>query len=381
MNMRALGRHDVQVSELGLGCEGLLASDEKAARILEAAADAGVNLLDMYSPDPKFRTLVGRMLPRLPHPMVLQAHLCSVWEDGQYKRTRDLQLVRAGFEDLLETLRTDSVEIGMIHYVDSLSDWETVERGGVLRYAADLKEAGTIRLIGISSHNPVAALAACESGLIDVLMFAVNPCYDLQPPNEDLEQLWADERYAGILTNMDPDREKLYLECQRRGIGITAMKALGGGDLLRADTSPAAAALSENACLAYALSRPAVSSVVAGIRSEKELEDLLAYESEDGQQTDYAAELAAFPRIRWEGHCMYCGHCAPCPEKIDVAFVQKLYNLADSADGVPETVREHYAALDAKASDCVQCGACESRCPFGVHVRNDLRMAAELFGS
>ena len=43
------------------------------------------------------------------------------------------------------------------------------------------KSAGRIRCIGLSSHNPEVALAAVESGLVEVLMFSVNPCYDLQP--------------------------------------------------------------------------------------------------------------------------------------------------------------------------------------------------------
>lgn len=381
MEMRPLGRSGIMVSELGLGCEGLLEGDAKAEALLEAAARGGINLLDMYSPAPAFRKMVGRVLPRLPQPLVLQGHLCSVWEDGQYQRTRDVAKVRQGFETLLEDLGVSSIDIGMIHYVDSLSDWNEVAGGAVLEYAKELRASGAVRLIGLSSHNPEAALAACRTGLIDVLMFAVNPCYDLQPPDEDVEQLWADEKYAGTLINMDPEREALYLECQRRGIAVTAMKAFGGGDLLQADTSPAGAALSENACLQYALTRPGVCSVLAGVRSEKELQELLAFESADRSKIDYARELAAFPRIRWEGHCMYCGHCAPCPARIDVAFVEKLYHLADGPGGIPETVREHYAALPAKASDCLECGACEERCPFGVEVRSEMKGAAELFGS
>ena len=75
--------------------------------------------------------------------------------------------------------------------------------------ALDLKAARKIRYIGMSSHNPVAALEAVESGLIDVLMFSVNPCYDLQPGDEDIEKLWAEKSYEKPLLNMDADRERL----------------------------------------------------------------------------------------------------------------------------------------------------------------------------
>lgn len=99
-----------------------------------------------------------------------------MWKDGQYKRTRILEEVQAGFEDLLHQLHTDHVEIGMIHYVDSLKDWQAVAEGPVMRYAQQLKQEGRIGHIGLSSHNPQVAIQAVESGLIEVLMFSVNPC-------------------------------------------------------------------------------------------------------------------------------------------------------------------------------------------------------------
>lgn len=76
---------------------------------------------------------------------------------------------------------------------------------------------------------------------------------------------------------------------------------------------------------------------------------------------------------------MYCGHCAPCPKGIDVAMVTKLMNLAVAQGEVPETVREHYAVLEHKASECVGCKACETRCPFGVPVLDNMKKAAEIF--
>ena len=64
------------------------------------------------------------------------------------------------------------------------------------------------------------------------LMFSINPCYDLQPASEDVEQLWADAAYEKELVNMDPQRQSLYESCQRQGVGITVMKAFAGGELL-----------------------------------------------------------------------------------------------------------------------------------------------------
>lgn len=77
---------------------------------------------------------------------------------------------------------------------------------------------------------------------------------------------------------------------------------------------------------------------------------------------------------------MYCSHCAPCPREISVADVTKFLHLAQTREEMPETVREHYKALAHHAGECVQCGACEKRCPFGVAIRENMRRAAEVFG-
>lgn len=286
----------------------------------------------------------------------------------------------AAFEASLENLETDYLDIGMIHYVDSEQVWQEIAGGPVMAYALEQKKAGRIHHLGLSSHNPKAALAAVESGLIDVLMFSVNPCYDLLPGDENCENLWQGDSYAGRLSNMDPDRERLYETCQRLGVGITVMKAFGGGDLLSEELSPAGKALTPVQCLHYALTRPAVGCVMSGVRSLEDLQKSLAYVTATDAERDYAAAFADFPKIQWEGHCMYCGHCAPCPQGIDVANVTKFLNLAKAQGEVPETVREHYAALPHKAGECIGCGACQKRCPFGVSVIANMDAACEIFG-
>ena len=381
MNYRNLGSTGLKISEIGMGCEGFGEDGcQMAGRLFDFAEKNGINYFDLYTSNPEVRRAVGKALEGRRDKFIIQSHICSVWKEGQYKRTRDLDEVKKGFEEMMALLQTDFVDVGMIHYVDSMKDWETIVNGPVLPYVLDLKKAGRIHHVGLSSHNPQVALAAAESGVIEVLMFSVNPCYDLQPASEDVEELWKDENYEAPLVNMDPQRQRLYEICQQRGIGITVMKAFGGGDLLEETMSPAGKALTVNQCLHYALTRPGASSVLVGAHSVEELETSLAYEEAAEEDKDYALAFASFPNISWQGHCMYCSHCAPCPKKIDVASVTKFLNLAKAQKTVPETVREHYALLPHHAGECIACGVCEKRCPFGVNIRENMKMGEEIFG-
>ena len=381
MIYRELGNTGLKVSEIGLGCEGFGEDGcRMTAKLFDAAEVAGVNYFDLYASNPAVREAVGNALRGRREKFIAQSHICSVWQNGQYKRTRKLSEVKAGFELSLKQLQTDYIDVGTIHYCDALDDWRTIEQGGILDYARELKASGRIRHIGLSSHNPQVALKAVESGAIEVLMFSVNPCYDLLPASEDVEQLWAPENYAEHLTNMDPDRQRLYETCQRRGVGITVMKCFGGGDLLNAELSPAGVALTAHQCIHYALSRPAVAVVLAGAHSVEQLMESVAYEDASDAEKDYALTFASFPKISWQGHCVYCSHCAPCVKQIDIAAVTKFLHLAEAQGTMPETVREHYAALSHHAGECIQCGLCETRCPFGVKIRDNMKRAVEVFG-
>ena len=381
MRYRELGNTGLLVSEIGMGCEGF--SENNCAmtkELFDLAEREGINYFDLYASDPKLRSAVGNALEGRREKIMIQSHICSVWKNGQYLRTRNLAEVKEGFSEMLSLLKTDYIDVGMIHYCDAEKDWQEILDNGILDYARELKAKGLIRHIGLSSHNPIVARKAVESGNIEVLMFSVNPVYDLQPPTENVDDLWADDVYKKTYMNMDPDRQRLYEVCQSRGVGITVMKCFAGGDLLNAELSPAGAALTPAQCIHYCLTRPAVATVLCGAHTTGQLRECIAYETASDAERDYASAFASFPKISWSGHCMYCSHCAPCPMKISVADVTKFLNLAVSSGAVPETVREHYKVLKAHGSDCIQCGACEHRCPFGVAIRKNMKKAVEIFG-
>lgn len=380
MDYRDLGKTGLKVSEIGLGCEGFNGKDDDFTNeLFEYALAHGVNCMDLYSPNPDMHRRVGNAIRHCRKDFVLQAHICTMWKNGQYEATRKIDEVKQAFYDMLNNLGTDYVDIGMIHYVDSSETWHQIADGEIMQFALEMKRQGKIHHIGLSSHNPIVALEAVNSGYIEVLMFSVNPCYDLLPGDEDCDTLWDDKSYEKPLFNIDPEREKLYETCQRKGVGITVMKAFGGGDLLN-ENSPAGMAMTVNQCIHYALTRPAVSTVLSGVHSLEQLKSSVAYENATDKERDYAQVFASFPKISWQGHCMYCGHCAPCPKGIAVADVTKFLNLAKAQGELPETVREHYAVLSAHAGDCVACAACEKRCPFGVPIIENMKQAKEIFG-
>ncbi len=187
-------------------------------------------------------------------------------------------------------------------------------------------------------------------------------------------------------------RDALFVECVRRNVGIVAMKPFAGGKLLSPreselmkieHTGSGERAVERKAVLSplqgihYALSTIGVSTVVPGCGNLKELEDDLTYFSAPEEERDYSSvinTLGDFAR----GECVYCNHCLPCPARIDIGAVIRLYETAVRY-GSPESARKDYENLGTTADMCTRCGACEKRCPFGVETMEKVLRAAEFF--
>ena len=380
MEYRTLGRTNFKVSEIGLGGEwfnGL--SSQETTEIVDTAIDQGINFIDIFMPQAQTRDHLGIALRGKRDKFIIQGHLCTVFEDEQYNRTRDVEKTKQSFVDLLTRLETDYIDIGMIHYVDSEEDYKSVFETEIIEYAKELKSKGIIKCIGLSSHNPHIALKAVESGLIDVLMFSINPAYDMEQPDTDIMDLM---EYKGLGEHswvVDEARQRLYTTCENVGVAITVMKPLGAGSLLRDESSPFGIAMTVPQCIHYGLSRNGVKVVIVGCHTPPEVIEAVKYYNISDEEKEYSHIFEKNGVIQMTGRCMYCNHCQPCPSHIDIASVTKFLDLALQQESVPPTVRQHYFAMKTTARDCIMCGQCEPNCPFGVKIRENMKKANEVF--
>ena len=351
MKYRKLGTTGLEVSEIGLGAEWLERHNEKEVKeIIDCCESYGINILDCWMSEPNVRTNIGKAIRGKRERWIIQGHIGSTWQNGQYVRTRDLAKVEEAFSDLLTRLGTDYIDLGMIHFVDEETEFHKIMEGEFLAYVKEKKKQGIIRHIGMSTHNPKVAKLAALSGVVEMILFSINPAFDLLPASEDLNTYFADS-YAEDLNGIDPERAELYQVCEQRGIGITVMKGYAGGRLFSPKTSPFGVALTPVQCIHYALTRPGVASILAGYDSTGHVTQAVAYETATSKEKDYASVLAHAPHHAYTGQCTYCGHCAPCPAGIDVAMVNKLYDLATMQEEVPSTIKAHYESLSAGAKD------------------------------
>lgn len=382
MKYRTLGRTGFQVSEIGLGGEYLEGKPLKqVCNTVDAAMDAGINLLDCFMSNPDIRSDLGTALKGKRDKMYIQGHFRSIWKNGQYGRTMDVKVVQAFFEDLLRRMQTDYIDLGMIHMIDNAQEYEEIFSGPILEYALELKQKGLIRALGISCHNPVQALRAAKTGLIDLMLFSVNPAYDVLNENAERPRKLNNRFFDSMqeLGGINPVREELYRYCEMHGVGITVMKSLAAGALLSDKTSPFGRAMTVQQCMHYALSRPGVASVLVGMQSPEQVADCLRYETMTPEELDYSFLFAAEPKFSMQGRCMYCNHCLPCAKHINIAQLSKYLDMA-LLDGVTPTLQGHYDALEHHAGECIGCGRCETQCPFNVPIMQRMKQAAELFG-
>ncbi len=356
MEYRVLPHGGEKISVIGMGSAVIGAlPEEKIIEVVREAVAAGVNILDMAGGHASIFPAYGKALAGIREQVYLQVHFGADYTSGAYGWTTELEQVRASVAWQLKNLQTDYIDFGYIHCLDEEKDLAEYEGNGVLDYILDLKKQGIVRHIGLSSHAPAVVNALLDRGILDVVMFSINPLYD-----------YGQGDYA---IGSSHERQNMYIRCQKEDVAIIAMKPYCGGQMLDGAKSPLGIALTEAQCLQYVLDKPGVIAAVPGCGSREELAKTLRYLTATEGERDYAI-LGSVTPVDAAGRCVYCNHCHPCPRGIDIAMVNKFYDLTKLGD---ELAREHYYALEKKAGDCISCGHCNTRCPF--HVDQIGRMA------
>lgn len=353
---RGTDRERFSVLGLGMGGIGKTPPDE-IEEIIRKAIDNGINFFDLCTAGASYAP-IGRAIRNCRDKVFLQCHFGAVYDEhGEYGWCRDFETIKKTFLWELETLGTDYVDFGFLHCVDEDKDFEKLVEIGVLDYLKKLKEQGIVHHIGFSSHTPSVANRIIDTGLVDMMMFSINPAYDFEK---------GDEYGIGSVK----ERFDLFQRCAREGVGISVMKPFFAGQLLTADQSPFGTALTHSQCLQYAIDRPGVLVAVPGVQTMEHLDQLLKFLTAAEEEKDYSV-IGTFTADTISGTCVYCNHCQPCPAGIDIGLVNKYYDLALAGDTI---AANHYTKLSVQADACLHCGHCESRCPFGVKQESRMEM-------
>ena len=349
MQYRTLPHGSEKISVIGLGTSVVgEVSEKNVTETVDFALAQGINYIDLAGGHASIFAGIGKALQGRRKDVMVQLHFGADYTSGEYGWNMTLDGVKRSVDWQLTKLGTDYIDFGFMHCIDELADLEQYEKRGILQFLLDRKADGVVKHLGLSTHAPVLANKVLDMGLIDMLMFSINPMYDYGQGDYSIGR--GSERYA------------LYSRCAKEGVGISVMKPFNAGQLLDAKKSPFHRALTPAQCVQYALDRPGVLTVLPGAAGIEELKQILSYLDASAEERDYSI-IGSFTPDETKGSCVYCKHCQPCPVGIDIGLVNKYYDLAKLGDTL---AAEHYRTLEKNAADCVQCGHCNSRCPFSV---------------
>lgn len=362
MEYRLNKRTGDKISVIGLGTSYISeASEKEAIDAIVYAYEHGINYVDLATAGAKTFSYYAKALGSLRKQMLYQVHFGANYETGEYGWTTNLDKVKSQIDWQLKTLRTDYIDYGFIHCLDEEKDWISYKENGVLQFLLDMKDRGVVKHIGLSTHTPALARLVLDTGMVDQLMFSINAGYDYQ--------------HGDYANGSVSERMELYRYCEKEGVGISVMKPFSGGQLLEGRTSPFGMALSQYQCIQYALDKPGVLTVLPGIRNVEDVKKLLGFFEADSKERDYSVIGSLIPQDT-AGTCVYCNHCQPCPLGLNVGLINKYYDLAKAGDAMAV---EHYNNLNLHADDCIECGHCESRCPFHVAQMTRMKVIDEYF--
>ena len=332
MKYTTLGKTGLRISRVGLGGIPIQRTDvEGTKKVIAACLEKGINFIDTARGYTVSEEYLGQALVGCRDRFVLATKSMS----------RDYAGMKADIEKSLCNLQTDYVELYQIHNIKSDADFDTVfGENGAYRALAEAKAEGKIGHIGATAHGVEAfkRLITEFEDRIETVMFPYN-----------------------IVENQGAE---LIAECAQKNIGFIAMKPLAGGNITDATLA-----------MKYVLANPACTVAIPGMGDVEEVLQNAAAADFDALTDSELAECERIVADLGSNFCRRCGYCAPCPQGISVpscflfANYLRHYGLADWA-------KARYATMSATAKDCIGCGACESRCPYDLPIRQMLKQVA-----
>lgn len=336
MQRRILGQTNLEVSVIGFGGIPIQRVDEKMAlELLKEANNQGINFIDTARGYNESESLIGEALEKIGREKFILA-------------TKSMQRSYNGMlEDInisLKNLRTDYIDLYQLHNIRSLEELEIVLcEDGALRALREAKAKGLIRNIGITGHNPDILNKA-----LDANEFATIQC-----PYNPVEQ----------------QAEELFKKAKSMDVGVIVMKPLAGGAITKGELS-----------LRFILGNPNISVVIPGMDSVEQV-DLNAQTGINIRKLTDEEEKTLFEEANSLGSefCRRCGYCMPCPQNIDIP-TQFLMEGYFTRYDLKEWAQGRYDAMESKASDCIECGQCEPRCPYNLPIRKMMKNVVEKLG-
>lgn len=334
MEYRILGKTDLRVSRIGFGGIPIQRIDAEGTRaLMQALVEKGVNYIDTARGYTVSEEYLGYGLEGIRDKFVLATKSMS----------RDKESMARDIETSLANLRTDYIDLYQLHN-PKLEELDVIfSENGAIQALRQAKAEGKIGHIGITAHSAAVFEKALEYDEIETVMFPYNI--------------------------VESQGEELIARCREKNVGFICMKPLAGG-----------AIEDGRLALRYILANDNVTVAIPGMAEVKELEQNLAAAEDTSPLTE--EEKAAFEKVRAElgqNFCRRCNYCAPCAAGINIPSVF-LFQGYLRRYGLAGWARERYATLPVKASACVQCGACETRCPYQLPIRQMMAEAAKDFG-
>ena len=334
MEYRILGKSGLKISRLGFGgipIQRIEAGDTKP--LMRQLLDAGVNYIDTARGYTVSESYLGEALEGIREHFVLATKSMARDKEGMAK---DIDIS-------LANLKTDYIDLYQIHNPTPADIDKVIAPGGALEALMEAKAAGKIGHIGITLHTYPLFEKALEMDWVETIMFPYNI--------------------------VETQGEDLIAKCTEKNIGFICMKPLAGGAIEDATLALRFIAANDN-----------VTVVIPGMAAPEEIAQNIAAVCDTTPLSDKEKEAMEAVRASLGTHfCRRCNYCAPCTAGISIYSVFLMdgyltrYGLADWA-------RMRYAGMEKTASDCVDCGVCETRCPYNLPIRQMMKEVAAKFG-